>query len=44
MKVQEDPRNNVKNNNQIKLTIELSPKTKELQRAYIVGVQRNKKH
>ena len=44
LSVQEDPHNNVKNNNQIKLTIEPSPKTKELQRAHIVGVQRNKRH
>ena len=44
LSVQEDPRNNVKNNNQIKLTIEPSHKTKELQCAYIVGVQRNKRH
>ena len=44
LSVQEDPRNNVKNNNQIKLTIEPSHKTKELQCAYIVGVQRNKRY
>ena len=44
LSVQEDPFNSVKNNNQIKLTIEPSHKTKELQCAYIVGVQRNKRH